>query len=126
MALFQSAAGNGKSISLKTMSIMPSRRSSLLTTCRYSAIGAAPRSSARLRMLSDSKPPASARATAAWITLSLLSRTRLAVFAVRAMSTPTRGCFRHFLLTCVHRTRTLAQLAYDVHTLGQGLRRPRE
>ena len=56
---------DGRSISPKTMSIMPSSRSSLLATWLYSDIASTPSASPSLRMLSDSMPLASARATAA-------------------------------------------------------------
>src|SRR6266545_3036536 len=57
MAVFQSAPSEGNSASLNTMSTMPSRRSPLLATCLYSAMGTTPSSLARLRMLRDSIPP---------------------------------------------------------------------
>ena len=47
----------GTPISLKTTSTIPSMRSSLLATWRYSAIGATSSSSASLRMVRASSPP---------------------------------------------------------------------
>jgi hypothetical protein len=53
----------GRSISAKTTSMMPSRRSCLLATWWYSDMATTPSSWASLRMLSDPMPPRSARAT---------------------------------------------------------------
>src|SRR6266566_5082733 len=60
MAVFQPAPPEGRSISLKTRSIMPSRRSPLLATWLYSDIASTPRTSPSLRMLSgrDRRPVA--------------------------------------------------------------------
>src|SRR6201999_1819581 len=76
MADRQSSSITGDSISPKTMSTMPSRSSSLLATCLYSAMGATPSSCASRRVLKPSTPPSPASASAASSTIDLLRRVR--------------------------------------------------
>ena len=70
------ASSTSVSISLQNWSDSPLRSSSLFRKCQYSAIGVTPSSWASRRMVSASRPSASARAMARPTTAALLSRGR--------------------------------------------------
>src|SRR6266699_2852416 len=99
MALFQPPSADGSSISLKTRSIMPSSRSSLLATWLYSDIASTPTAWASLRIESVSIPFSSAKTAAARSTRSRLNGMRGAgaasgVAATRASSSALRTVLR--------------------------------
>src|SRR5437016_5683111 len=90
MAGFHSPSAGGRSISLKTMSTMPSRRSSLLATWLYSDIASTPTCSPSLRMLIEAMPSLSASSTAA---RTRRSRTSGREYATPVVAAPTDGGF---------------------------------
>src|SRR5687767_6759622 len=86
---------------------MASMRSSLFATCRYSAIGATPSTSASLRMVSVSIPPLSAWSMAARSTRSLLRRGRARADRFETI----------FFLTAYIVRISVAAYAYKVHKI---------